>query len=180
MLSINSFRFRPIDWRRDRRAILELDASFTTERVYRLEIKGLAAKLVEERLARPWAKKYDLGGMATAVKDADFTRAAEFKGGMAGFMTVKCERWNHRAWLTHVYIAPQFRGVGIGTEFIERAVKFAKRKKARGVWLETQNYNFPAIRFYRRLGFEFCGFDRSLYDPEKVPGETAIFFAKQF
>jgi ribosomal protein S18 acetylase RimI-like enzyme len=179
-MRIRDFTFRPIEWRRDRRAITELDASFKTERVYRLEIKALSARLVEDKLARPRTKRYDLSDIGTAVKEADLTLAAEGEGELVGFMTVKYERWNRRVWLTHLYIAPEFRGVGLGTEFIERVVKFAKKKKARGVWLETQNFNSPAIGFYRRKGFEFCGFDRSLYDPRNVPGETAVFFAREF
>jgi ribosomal protein S18 acetylase RimI-like enzyme len=179
-MRIEDLKFRPIEWRKDRRAIIELDASFRTERVYRVEISGLSARLVEERLARPRVKRYDLRDIGVAVKDADVTVAAEAEGELAGFMTVKYERWNRRVWLTHLYIGPKFRFQGLGTEMVGRAVNFAKRKKARGVWLETQNFNYPAIRFYRRHGFEFCGFDRSLYDPAVVPGETAIFFAREF
>ena len=179
-MGMENFTFRPIDWRRDRKAIIGLDASFKTERIYRVDIKGLSAKLVEEKLARPRTKTYDLSEMGVAVKDANFTLAAEREGEVAGFMTLKNEAWNRRVWLTHLYIAPEFRGVGLGTFLIGRAMKYAKIKKARGVWLETQNFNYPAIRFYRRQGFEFCGFDRSLYDPKKVPGETALFFCKEF
>ena len=47
------------------------------------------------------------------------------------------------------------------------------------VWLETQNVNYPAIHFYRRCGFEFCGFDETLYDPTILAQEeVALFFAR--
>ena len=91
-----AFTFRPIDWRRDRKAIIGLDASFRTERVYRVQIEGLSAKLVEERLARPRVKRYDLSEIGTAVKDSDMRLAAHADDELAGFMTVKYERWNRR------------------------------------------------------------------------------------
>ena len=47
----------------------------------------------------------------------------------------------------------------------------------RGLWLEVTNHNLPAIRFYQRVGFELCGVDTSLYDPEgDASGECALFF----
>jgi len=41
--------------------------------------------------------------------------------------------------------------------------------------------NYPAIQFYRRLGFRLCGLDETLYRPDdsaSVPGEVALFFAR--
>jgi len=38
---------------------------------------------------------------------------------------------------------------------------------------------YPAIQFYRRMGFELCGLDVTLYDPASiVAGETALYFSK--
>ena len=43
--------------------------------------------------------------------------------------------------------------------------------------LETQGTNAPAIRFYQRAGFQFCGVHTALYDPATVaPEEAAVFF----
>jgi ribosomal protein S18 acetylase RimI-like enzyme len=45
--------------------------------------------------------------------------------------------------------------------------------------VETQTTNVRAIRFYERAGFEWCGFDTSLYDPVEVAaGEVALFFSR--
>jgi ribosomal protein S18 acetylase RimI-like enzyme len=47
----------------------------------------------------------------------------------------------------------------------------------RGIWLETSTLAYPAIPFYRHLGFELCGLDVSLYDPARVAAEeTALYF----
>ena len=59
-------------------------------------------------------------------------------------------------------------------------VTFARSAGARCLWVETQNVNYPAIQFYRQVGFQLCGLDESLYDPEG-PGrnEIALFFARE-
>jgi ribosomal protein S18 acetylase RimI-like enzyme len=42
----------------------------------------------------------------------------------------------------------------------------ARREPATGcLWLETQNVNYPAVQFYRRMGFRLCGLDETLYRP---------------
>ena len=171
-----NFTIREIDWVRDGESLLHFDSSFTTDRVYRLVIGELSAEFVEEKLKTPLTKRYDLSGIEEAVNDGGLAVVAETGKTIAAFMTVKFETWNRRAWLTHIYVGPEYRGRGIGTRLIGEALKFAEEQKARGLWLETQNFNYPAIRYYQKLDFRFCGFDQSLYDPEKVPGETAMYF----
>jgi ribosomal protein S18 acetylase RimI-like enzyme len=86
--------------------------------------------------------------------------------------------WNRRLVLWHLYVAPAVRGRGLGTTLLESVIGYARGVKARCVWLETQNVNVPAIRFYGQRGFRLCGLDTRLYDPAgPVAGETALFFA---
>jgi ribosomal protein S18 acetylase RimI-like enzyme len=171
-------RFRDIDWPRDGEALTSFEATFTTDRIYRLEIGDLAAEFVEEELSEPLTKRYDVSGIRTAVEESGFALAAEIDGEIAAFMTVKFESWNRRMWITHLYVANEYKNRGIGSKLVNEALAFVKRKNARGLWLETQNFNYPAIRFYAKLGFRFCGFDGSLYDPALVPGETAMYFSR--
>jgi ribosomal protein S18 acetylase RimI-like enzyme len=52
----------------------------------------------------------------------------------------------------------------------------AREKEFRVVVCETQNTNVPAIRFYRKLGFEIDGIDLTYYPEEEIKvGEVAIF-----
>jgi ribosomal protein S18 acetylase RimI-like enzyme len=176
----DDLKFRPIDWARDQNPIEDFDASFTTDRIYDLETSELSMRFVERRVDPPLTKNYDTSGIEIAVAESQFTLAAESKNNLVAFMTVKLEGWNRRAWITHLYILAEYRNCGLGKQFVDEAIRFAKEKEYRGLWLETQNFNHPAIQFYMRLNFKFCGFDRSLYDPEKVPGETAIYFSFEF
>ena len=178
MAVLDEINFRDVDAERDTRRLERFDASFTTDRIYHVELGKLNATFIEQPLAEPLTKRYDLSGIRAALAESDLALIGEIGGEAAGFMTVKFEAWNRRAWITHLYVGGEHRGYGVGKRFIEQAQRFAERREARGLWLETQNFNYPAIQFYLKVGFRFCGFDESLYDPTVVPGETAIYFSR--
>ena len=170
--------FRSIEAERDVDHLERFNASFTTDRIYRLEKTELSAAFVEEKVQTSLFKRYDVSGMRIALAESDFALLAEIEGKIVGFLIVKFESWNRRAWITHLYVRGKNKGKGIGSRFVDEAANFARVREARGLWLETQNFNYPAIQFYLKLGFRFCGFDESLYDPSVVPGETAIYFMR--
>jgi len=101
---------------------------------------------------------------------------------MTGFGELQFESWNGRARIEHLYVSGRFRGAGVGRALIEALGARARREaSARCLWLETQNVNYPAVQFYRRMGFRLCGLDETLYrpgDPHLLPGEVALYFAR--
>lgn len=104
----------------------------------------------------------------------------------AGWAQVEFHAWHRRAVLQHLYVSPAYRRCGVGVALLNAVTKRAEQgdeRKAvpRCLWLEAQNLNVGAIRFYLRQGFKLCGFDSSLYDPEDPcihPGEFALFFSR--
>ena len=114
------------------------------------------------------------------IQEADFTVVAEQDGQLVGVAAVKYEPWNRRGEVWHVYVAKAARRRGIGTALMNELVVFARSVGARCLWVETQNVNFPAIQFYRRAGFRFCGLDEAFYDPEGPgPDEIALFWVRE-
>jgi ribosomal protein S18 acetylase RimI-like enzyme len=71
--------------------------------------------------------------------------------------------------------------LGAGRALLRALDERARSEQSlRCLWVETQNVSYPAIQFYRRLGFRLCGLDVTLYrpdDPLLLPGEVALFFA---
>lgn len=170
-------RLREISGPPDSQILSGFDASYSTEYVYRISVNGMSVEIGEERLAEPLHKTYAPKDIEESLLDADNTIVAEIKGRVAGFAAFKFEEWNNRAIIIGIYVMPVYKGRGIGTALVESGVKYAKTMRSRCLWLETQNVNHPAIQFYLRSGFQFCGFDTSLYDPATVkPYETALFF----
>ncbi|WP_030858771.1 GNAT family N-acetyltransferase [Streptomyces sp. NRRL S-37] len=71
------------------------------------------------------------------------TWVAEAGGGVAGVMVLDGEE------LDQLYLAPEWRGHGIGDRF----VALAKERSPNGLALWTFQVNAPAHRFYERHGF---------------------------
>lgn len=163
----------------DGKRLADFDASFSAEYIYRVAVDKLSVEIVEEKLDVPFQKTYPFDLISEDVDEADYVIVAEVDEIIAGFATVKYEDWNNRAALTGIYVAAESKGKGVGRALVEAAVNFAKTKAARCLWAETQNVNYPAIQFYRKIGFEFCGFDCALYNPADVSSnETAFYFRK--
>ena len=155
------------------------DTSFVTDRIYRVRRTPLSFALEEEPVDPPFRKTYTIDDLGAELKDMDQILVSELGRELIGFTGVKYESWNRRMTVGHLYVAPQHRKRGIGRGLIEGAVEYARRTEARCLWLETQNTNYPAIRFYLRAGFRLCGLDESLYDPQGPGrGEVAVFFAR--
>ncbi len=52
------------------------------------------------------------------------------------------------------------KGVGIGTELLDKLRETAKQHECRGIWLITTNDNVDAMRFYQKKGFFFVNVHR--------------------
>lgn len=170
---------RPARWPDDQVVLERLDISFTTDRTYRVLRDPFAFRLVEERVEPPLRKDYGPVS-ALGITGAESAFVAECDGAAAGLAVGRYERWNRRFVVEHLYVDPGHRGQGVGRALMEHLAEQARIARARCVWVETQDVNYPAIRFYLRVGFRLCGLDESLYDPDDPSArETALFFVRE-
>lgn len=77
------------------------------------------------------------------------TWVAEVEGDPVGFVSLDHAEPDGPSALDHLYLAPQWRGHGIG----DRLIELAKRERPRGLELWTFQANGAARRFYARHGF---------------------------
>jgi ribosomal protein S18 acetylase RimI-like enzyme len=140
----------------------------------------LSFQLTEEVVAPPLCKRYPFQPSDPAEQaNWDHAVVAEDNERLVGFAAAQYAAWNRRAILWHLYVAPNHRGRGVGTRLLDSVEAFAREQGARCLWLETQNVNVPALRFYLRSGFALCGLDTSLYDADgSAREETALFLAR--
>ncbi|MEU6572897.1 GNAT family N-acetyltransferase [Streptomyces sp. NPDC046805] len=80
-------------------------------------------------------------------------------GGIVGLMVLDGDL------LSQLYLAPEWRGRGIGDRF----VALAKRRSPRGLTLWTFQVNKPAHRFYERHGFVAVEFTDGSANEEREP-----------
>jgi ribosomal protein S18 acetylase RimI-like enzyme len=174
MLTLRSLR-----WPDDREALLALDTSFTTERVYRVVATAVAFAIHDTAITPPLYKVYDLTAEVDRFPNLDHVLIAEIDAQLAGVAALSYEAANRRAILWHLYVGPAYRRQGIGRALIDAMVARAQQYQARCLWLETQDVNYGAIQFYQRVGFQCCGLDLSLDDREgAATEETAVFFMR--
>lgn len=175
------FTVRPARWPDDLPSLAEVEFSFTTDRIYRVARDELSFVLIEEPVDPPLYKDY---GAVTdsdeSLPELDCVLVAEWNGEMVGFVTAKHEAWSRRVAVRHLFVEGQYRRSGIGRALLDHLDRFARSVGARCLWLDTQNINYPAIQFYRRVGFRLCGLDESFNDPvESGRGVVALFFARE-
>lgn len=170
---------RTLEWPSDRAAVLALDTSVLLDRVYRLKREEGSFALEVVAQSPPQTKRYDLAREEDSLASAVWALVALRHRAIVGLATMNYEDWNRRARLEHLYVDKSVRGQGVGRLLVESALAEAQAARMRCLWVETQTINAPAIEFYNHLGFTWCGFDLSLYEPAHVaPGEEAIFFVR--
>jgi len=59
--------------------------------------------------------------------------------------------------IERIYVLADFQGTGLGKYLIDQAVKIAKEKKKKYLWLGVWEENEKAINFYKRNGFYIFG-----------------------
>ena len=170
---------RPLNWPDDRASLLGLDTSFATDRVFHLQQTNHGFKLDEAAAEPPINKSYSLVDGVDLIPSHDWVTIAEHDHEVAGVASMTIEAWNRRALLRHLYVTREVRRSGLGRALVTAAIGAARDRNARCVWVETQTVNYGAVQFYRSMGFEWCGFDTSLYDPSDVGiDEVALFFSR--
>ena len=124
-------------------------------------------------------KSYSLDDGVDVIPKHDWVRIAEHGHGIAGVASMTIEAWNRRAVLQHLYVTREARRIGVANALVTAAMEAARNRNARCVWVETQTVNYGAVRFYRSMGFAWCGLDTSLYDPSDTDvDEVALFFSR--
>jgi ribosomal protein S18 acetylase RimI-like enzyme len=170
---------RPLRWPADQAELLALDTSFTTDRVFQLQQAEHGVNLDEVTADPPFQKSYSFASGVAALPGCDWVKICEHDNEIAGVAAVTIEGWNRRAVLNHLYVSRKARRMRVGHALVTAALEAARDLNARCLWVETQTTNYPAVQFYRSMGFVWCGFDTSLYDPNDVgSGEVALFFSR--
>lgn len=160
-------------------ALLALDRSFITDRIYKVAHTSRGCVLDEVSVATPVRKDWPLANDLGTTRTWEHGLVAEQAGDLLGFVAWTHRPWNRRTELWHLYVAPAWRGQGLGRTLVDAVISDARASDMRCIWLETSNLAYPAIQFYERLGFSLCGMDASLYDPAgPAAAETALFLAR--
>lgn len=99
---------------------------------------------------------------------------------LIGVIIGEPQMWNNTVLIWELHVSNEHRRRNIGTALMNQVVEMAKANGFRAIRLETQNYNVPAIKFYKQCGFMIEGIDLSFYTNTDVEnGEVALFLTKK-
>jgi ribosomal protein S18 acetylase RimI-like enzyme len=94
-------------------------------------------------------------------------------GEIIAFLEFDTEEWNNRLVMTQLLVKDECRGKGVGRMLFDFVKDYARREEYRIITLETQNINTPAIDFYLKMGFTFCGTNLFFYSNDDI-GENEV------
>ena len=156
---------------------------YESEFFYDVEARETAAgftwNLIRRPATRPIQKEHSWRPFEPAVANPR-GYVAMLDGEPVGYAeSAYDERWRLvRIW--HFYVRESFRRQGVGRALLETTEQAARHFKARGIILETQTCNVPAIEFFRRMGFELWGINTAAYANEDIEaGEVFLWLGKR-
>jgi len=144
---------------------------------------GTVIQLVLEDLDQPYVKhsEFDPNDVARyrEILDQGLSLGSFADGELVGIAIAEKTAWNRSLTVWEFHIDPGFRGQGLGRRLMNALAEIALQAGCRVMVCETQNTNVPAIRFYRKLGFEVGAIDLSLYtNTDMADFEVAVFMKR--
>lgn len=98
-------------------------------------------------------------------------------GRLVGMVDVTRQKWREAGVVWNIAVDRVYRGQGIGRALMERVIEWGRCQELRAIILETQTNNWPACRFYQRLGFQPSGVDDHYYTNQDTANkEVALFW----
>lgn len=171
-------RFRPasVD---DFEGCLAIDHSYQTRRVWQLnlterdnvrQVRFQTVKLPKETaVSSPYADEE----LVQRWCACDWFMVGESNDGIQAYITAATEKLTPTAWIYDMAVAPQYRRQGIGSQLLALATDWARQQKAEQLMIALSMKNDPAMRFLRKSGFGFCGYNETTYRTKDI----SLFFS---
>jgi len=164
----------------DLNACLELDHSSVTDHVWQMKVQetdtrvGVTFDTV--RLPRRMAAAYprNLEQLVEDWQRGEGFLTAEIDGEVQGYVDVLAQPWQRLGWIANLAVDRSFRRRGIGTALMRHARQWAREQGLQMLLAEATTKNYPALCFYQKLGFQFCGFNDHYYTNQDI----ALFFVQ--
>jgi ribosomal protein S18 acetylase RimI-like enzyme len=99
---------------------------------------------------------------------------AEADNEVRGYVDLVTMPWQQMGWVNNMAVDRYYRRRGIGTALVRGARQWAREQGLRQIQAEATTKNYPAICFYRKLGFRFCGYNDHYYQNQDI----ALFFVQ--
>lgn len=165
---------REFDAVTDTPTVEAIDTSLVSDMVYVATVAGHTLSLAPVQTNDHHVKRF-----AIEPSDSwDVAYVAVEGNAVRGVIAVSLATWNRRMVIREFFVDRPHRRRGIGRALMSEALAWGRTAGATTAWLETSNRNYPGVEAYRRLGFDLCGCDLTLYVGTSTPGEFALYLAR--
>lgn len=157
-----------------------LDFSYKSDYYYDLKVESIVKDYKVALIKKRFKKTFINPDRKTDYLYANYWDGAEaygieVNGDLIAVVEIWLENWSSRLRVTELWIAPNYRRIGIGRRLINLVKEKAIEKNSRLIMLETQTSNSDAIAFYLAMGFYPIGFDSTTYgNNDTESGEVRI------
>lgn len=139
---------------------------------------NLRAVINETAIEKKWSSDVSICERYNEIAKKGYSFGAYEGNELAGYIIAESREWNNSLWVEMIQVKAGKQFKGTGTMLLNAIEVKARLDKIRIIDIETQNTNVPAIKFYRKNGYEFAGLNMTLYDPSEIKDEIAIFMSK--
>lgn len=165
---------------RDLKECGALDHSYTTDRVWQMEVREenslLTTTFRVARLPREMRVNYPRQGeeLLAGWQQRDGFLVAVEGGRICGYVALTEEIEHGIARVGDLVVGQRWRRQGVGTALLEAAAQWGRDQELGWLVAEAQTKNYPAIRLCQSQGLTFCG-----YNDHYWPGrDIALFFGE--
>ncbi len=99
---------------------------------------------------------------------------AEVDNEVRGYVDALALPWQGMVWMANLAVERGYRRQRIGTALIRHVRQWAREQGLQMILAEATTKNYPALCFYQKLGFQFCGFNDHYYANQDI----ALFFVQ--
>ena len=159
---------------------LLLEHACVTDHVWQMKVEDLESQVSVTfdtvRLPRRMRAEYprNLEQLVDDWRRDEGFLVAELDNQVRGYVDLLARPWQKMGWVANVAVDPGYRRQGIGTALLRHARQWARTQGLRVILTEATTKNYPALCFYRKLGFQFCGFNDHYYTNQDI----ALFFVQ--
>ncbi len=153
---------------------------YLTDHVWQMQVQESGSQVgisfQEVRLPRHMKAAYprDLDQLVENLQREQGFFVAEVDGEVRGYVDLIAQPWRRVVRVVNLAVDQGYRRRGIGTTLMRRARQWAIAERAAAMLAEMTTKNYPAISFFRRLGYQFCGFNDHYYTNQDI----ALFFVQ--
>ncbi len=164
----------------DLNACLCMDHASETDHVWQMKVQegesqvDVAFQTVRLPRRMPVAYPRNLEQLVEDWQRGEGFLAAEVDGEVAGYLDMLANPWQQVGWVANLAVDRAYRRNGVGTALMRHGRQWAREQGLRLLQAEATTKNYPAMAFYRKLGFQFCGFNDHYYQNQDI----ALFFVQ--